>query len=176
MTGQTQGRMIGSPAHAGIDLATTRYGFTVLGSPAHAGIDPLTRPAQCHLGSPAHAGIDPWLDHGLRADAGRGSPAHAGIDPLTPNGEEGCTGFPRTRGDRPWSGEGLEREGSPAHAGIDPHGTGPAQCFCIGSPAHAGIDLEYRGSHGSYWFPRTRGDRPSWFRRHSLTVPPHTRG
>ena len=48
-----------------------------------------------------------------------------------------------------------------------------------GSPAHAGIDPCMPASSGTrYWFPRTRGDRPtavSVYGEGNL-VPPHTRG
>ncbi len=173
-------RVLGSPAHAGIDPMPPKSVVYLLRLPRTRGDRPGVnalcmgvRPAPPHTRGSTHAG------HRLRGPD-QGSPAHAGIDRLPCNPRAESMWLPRTRGDRPsrdvrrswrvWapphtrgSTPGIHRlrqraEGSPAHAGIDPH--------CPVSP------------RGDQRLPRTRGDRPFMGSTHAMAgaAPPHTRG
>ena len=170
------------------------------GSPAHAGIDrrswsgsrrrrwfPRTRgdrPGPGYLTGatlpvPPHTRGSTWRRR-ARASATPGSPAHAGIDPKGESRSATPSGFPRTRGDRPY----VDAV-NPHMLAVPPHtrgSTATAKAWAegrIGSPAHAGIDRVFVSARSSTeGFPRTRGDRPlkSQIRGTGFSVPPHTRG
>ena len=176
-------RVVGFPAHAGMDLHHRERGRIEYGGfPAHAGMDPSSsRTPQLRQGFPAHAGMDPrtasawtvrqWL---------LGFPAHAGMDPPSR--------FPRPRGDGPFTpgasvspptrGWTLNRReptgvgGFPAHAGMDPAPRQRADGGLDGFPAHAGMDPPCRRTRCG--FPAHAGMDP--MTRACAWVSPPTRG
>ena len=176
------------------------YSLFVPASPAHAGMHRRT-PAR-HTGTPGFprtrgdAPSIPCLIPILetlpphtrgctreRDDAGPGrhaSPAHAGMHPEVPSLKVTVRGFPRTRGDAPFSSDCSSGRNT-----LPPHTRGCTatveQVLWQGtaSPAHAGMHRHGgAGALAGHRFPRTRGDAPMW--GHSVwpqvQLPPHTRG
>ncbi len=170
----------GSPAHAGIDPASTGFSCPPSWLPRSRGDRPPDGAAH-----PARRGAPP-LTRGStrrylqRRRFRRGSPAHAGIDPISDQHGSLDRRLPRSRGDRP-SPAGLScgrmaapplTRGSTRDA-VEPRAGGQ------GSPAHAGIDRTRRTRKPfRRRLPRSRGDRPYTATRHFhfVSAPPLTRG
>src|SRR5690606_30891073 len=101
------------------------------------------------------------------------------IDPGVEAGTDRQAGFLRTRGDRPQAGE-VQKAGSlvPPHARRSTLADRRSSCPCPGSSARAEIDLIRLGFRPpTFWFLRTRGDRPASqvTSSNSNWVPPHAR-
>ena len=175
-----QGKEVGSPAHAGIDLASTNPARASNWLPRTRGDRPHPRfRIRPDRQAPPHTRGSTrrlWL----RRDPRQGSPAHAGIDPVLPIWTISPTRLPRTRGDRPG-----RKTGCRADTAAPPHTRGstpiaiPMATPLHGSPAHAGIDPAAPATRRpSRRLPRTRGDRPVVFGTAAADTmaPPHTRG
>ncbi len=168
------------PAHAGIDLASTRSTPRRRRFPRARGDRPFIRSSivRSDLFSPRTRGSTrPGCRH---AAAARVFPAHAGIDRSRSARLPTRSCFPRARGDRPWVCRSWRRSMtfSPRTRGSTPAGRPesiPRPVF----PAHAGIDpSEPRPSPRAPSFPRARGDRPVLveFELAAALFSPRTRG
>ena len=115
-------------------------------------------------------------------DGGRGcgSPAHAGMDLVMSWPAVALSGLPRTRGDGPCVGAGVD-----CTLEAPPHTRGwtlrpvRGRHRGIGSPAHAGMDpTASTAAAAPTRLPRTRGDGPLSVDGdgRQLKAPPHTRG
>ena len=191
---------IGSPAHAGMDLARggavmdgwrlpRPRGDGPLGSAVLSAADLAPPPTRgwtslhrlvrrTEQGSPAHAGMD--LLPRARCSPTGGSPAHAGMDPARCESTMISGWLPRPRGDGP---ELSGRLRSVTLAPPPTRGWTPlerrAPAAPHGSPAHAGMDRSSTPTSPlPTWLPRPRGDGP--LERAVLTgadlAPPPTRG
>ena len=153
------------------------------GFPAHAGMDPpcgssarsrarFPRPrgdGPCHeymrltvsMVSPPTRGWTLLIEEEVRLQVG--FPAHAGMDPWRYCGVNPLDGFPRPRGDGPFSSNNTVRMNtvSPPTRGWTLRSTSRNRWSC-GFPAHAGMDRDRAPSRaGRFGFPRPRGDGPS---------------
>ena len=135
---------------------------SLLVSPAHAGMDPIIGDPQPSLICfPPHTRGWTVINPNCRqADAV--SPAHAGMDPIRVDAQLAPTGFPRTRGDGPFSQAWIAlARAFPRTRGDGPH---PHLALDVGRlfpPAHAGMDLlALFPALILPSFPRTRGDGP----------------
>ena len=170
----------GFPAHAGMDLISTRTGTPTLRLPRTRGDGPRDLPSGCrsHRASPHTRG---WTLKGSPRPSPRGGfPAHAGMDPYRDRLRRRDPWLPRTRGDGPRAS--TSRVSS---ASASPHTRGwtrlalPAQSRTVGFPAHAGMDPQLAQSPpASQWLPRTRGDGPVLAALAGMRpgASPHTRG
>ncbi len=170
----------GSPAHAGMDLATVSTPAAPARLPRTRGDGPL------YAGSSPHPSSAPphtrgWTLLGALHQRGhRGSPAHAGMDPDT-LGDPGSPGrLPRTRGDGPkLTTTRCRRRWAPPHTRgwtVVPRRVDEVSA---GSPAHAGMDPRRTTTAGRpARLPRTRGDGPGAVAGAEKVdvAPPHTRG
>ena len=194
-------RMLGFPAHAGMDPAASRRRYRRRWLPRTRGDGPWTSSTLRWVAeaSPHTRG---WtLDVVDAAMGRRGFPAHAGMD-RAPTGRSGASGgLPRTRGDGPRAMPAVTSEitASPHTRGwtpplslrqeagrmASPHTRGWTQSTSVwsrgggGFPAHAGMDPDdgcpVSAAGG---LPRTRGDGPwtSSTLRWVAEASPHTRG
>ena len=170
----------GSPAHAGIGPARHAPTTSAPRLPRTRGDRPpkRRRPRNTDKAPPHTRGSADVHQHGPPADVG--SPAHAGIGPTTTAAAASGTGLPRTRGDRPVSGQiGFPPPAAPPHTRGSASACAFCQRPCCGSPAHAGIGRDcICSAMTATGLPRTRGDRPLAARSRELAdmAPPHTRG
>ncbi len=184
--GSTQRRLVstllevGSPAHAGIDLAGHASQGAVTGLPRTRGDRPFDWAVRHGLAlAPPHT-RGSTVDPGDHDPALVGSPAHAGIDPRGARSRVTPMRLPRTRGDRPLSPSDWSRRAvAPPHTRGSTPTVIASRADVWGSPAHAGIDPARAARTGcARGLPRTRGDRPSPsdFANSLKQAPPHTRG
>ena len=155
----------------------------VLGCPAHAGMDPSTgRCRRCNPWLPRSRGDGPQVkDHLLASGMAapltrgwtlegcadvlrrRGCPAHAGMDPTARCRAAGARWLPRSRGDGPYYAGtyGRVAQAAPLTRGWTRRQDGAVHQQ-LGCPAHAGMDPRptVRLTH-SGWLPRSRGNGPS---------------
>ena len=190
-----------APPHTrGWTPATARGASRLVGSPAHAGMDPAplgpraswpwlprTRgdgPEQAlAMGSATKAPPHTrgWTSFRRRdLSSAPGSPAHAGMDPMGLARTLSSPWLPRTRGDGP-----LARVLRMRARWAPPHTRGWTVLRSLadfpfgGSPAHAGMDpRRWLARRRCSRLPRTRGDGPqfSHVSRIAVRAPPHTRG
>ena len=154
---------VGSPAHAGMDLAEIVERVRLFRLPRTRGMDPA--PSSCHLPRtwlPPHTRGWTLMLRGQRHHV-EGSPAHAGMDRGRIHVHGRPPRLPRTRGDGPFS-RIVTPSGKPAPR---TRGDGPWRSLSVAdlltaSPAHAGMDRMYHPSHDAAdRLPRTRGDGPA---------------
>ena len=174
------GRLIGFPAHAGMD--PTDIGMHVYSErlPRTRGDGPVCKRCGLQVGeaSPHTRG---WtLSECRQPQEHGGFPAHAGMDPHGPLRQRRIVRLPRTRGDGPGDAAGRA-DGVSA----SPHTRGWTREWlqrfadCGGFPAHAGMDLVLLdGGAARKGLPRTRGDGPASAATivESARASPHTRG
>ena len=171
---------VGSPAHAGMDLARCSSGPRTRGLPRTRGDGPEQGQVPDRgEAAPPHTRGWTWVDEpdpALR----NGSPAHAGMDPRSCAARSAARRLPRTRGDGPSAASTDARTPvAPPHTRGWTRPRHPLRLRQLGSPAHAGMDPSRPRSASSWaWLPRTRGDGPAagGAAARSTPAPPHTRG
>ena len=177
---EPRGKVVGSPAHAGMDPLTATDGHKLIGLPRTRGDGPA-QPANGKTSAWAPPHTRGWTRRAYSAGGQpSGSPAHAGMDPLLPHPTSRTNRLPRTRGDGPptKSPKRLKPTAPPHTRGwtrLRPF-LRPAD---RGSPAHAGMDPDPNVRNVAFVrLPRTRGDGPLTKspKRLKPTAPPHTRG
>ena len=172
--------VLGSPAHAGMDLARLRKSLHDTRLPRPRGDGPQDR-GLVHAPPAAPPPTRGWTQRASMAFRRFvGSPAHAGMDPSTRRRMRLRCRLPRPRGDGPAGSmaKSMRCQAPPPTRGwtVNP---ASAPCREPGSPAHAGMDpstMRRRCAAGR--LPRPRGDGPRAERqqRRNEAAPPPTRG
>ena len=153
----------GFPAPAGMDPPTVAPSGEAVGIPRTRGDGPAVHAgATCTIKDSPHP--RGWTPRPVPDPvAGEGFPAPAGMDPAPSRGRPRRPRIPRTRGDGPknLAPDRRGRSDSPHPRGWTLRGAS-LMGGRLGFPAPAGMDpANERGSVGSSWIPRTRGDGPS---------------
>ena len=173
-------RLIGFPAHAGMDPTSSTPTSLRIRFPRPRGDGPELRLLELRFSmvSPPTRGWTQIREAGGGSPAG--FPAHAGMDPWLQHRGSRAIGFPRPRGDGP-----TPTSTTTAAARVSPptrgwtYMWGRVRITDSGFPAHAGMDLAIAGIRAfRLWFPRPRGDGPPHARPGPplFAVSPPTRG